>query len=433
MSDDFPVGWGDTRGAEGPDVAPGSAAQHEWGIQYQGPYEALDDGAARAVRLHARALASTGIPVLLQSFSNTFRGPDGVVVGAEAMDEGVKRETHALRHASVRELRVRVKHLVVHSPEQLRKLIIPTSVAIERDPDRAMAMREQLYRSTIVYSVWERTTIDPNIAAILRRVGECWVPCHQNLRVLKDAGVERVTVVPHPWERSSKIARLIERPEPRQGAERRFYSIGLWQPRKGFHELLGAFLRAFRPGQAVMLTIKHRATKFPGYPGPKESVALWLEDELVKKNGWRGDRLEPHLYLPGGYWSEAEILRLHFQSNIYVSASLGEAWNLGAFDAKVAGNRMVHVPFGGTEDFAAPGDVAVPYGLGLVPAEYQWEPGARWAEYRVEDLAESLKAATVPAKFERGASLDSSEFAIVGALMRGRAEAVMRAAMGTAP
>jgi glycosyltransferase involved in cell wall biosynthesis len=410
-----------------PYLAPGKPADNEWGIQYQGPFEAMDDGAARAVRLHARALAATGIPVLLQSFSNTFRGPEGAVVGAEAMDEGIKRETQALRHTSVRDLRLRVKHLVIHSAEQLRAFIIPTSVGIERDVERAMAMRQALYRSTIVYSVWERTKISDDIAAILRRVGECWVPCEQNRQLLMEHGVERVTVVPHPWEPTSTIARFVERPAAPRDARRRFYAIGLWQPRKGFHELVGAFLRAFQPSDNVSLTVKHRATRFPGYPTPEESVAIWLEDPEVRSNGWRGDRLPGRIHLPGGHWPEKGIQRLHFESNIYVSASSGEAWNLGAFDAKVAGNRLVHVPFGGTADFAGAGDVAVPYELAPVPPEYQWEAGAKWARVDVDDLRDALRVAEVPPAFVRGPWLDASEFSRVGALMRARAEAVLGA------
>lgn len=418
-------GFGDTAiPPEANHAEPGGPAEHEWGVQYQGPYEALDDGAARAVRLHARALAARGVPVLLQSFSNTFRGPDGVVVGAEAMSPSVKKETHELRHASVRELRLRVKHLIVHSPEQLRASIIPNSVAIDRDTERAMAIREHLYRTTIVYSVWERTTISDNIAAILRRVGENWVPCGLNAELLRAHGVERVTVVPHPWEASSDLAKLSVR---QASGRRKFYAIGLWQPRKGFHELLGAFLRAFKPSDDVHLTIKHRATQFPGYPDPESSVRLWLEDGRVRRNGWAGDRLENHLWLPGGHFSESQMLRLHYDSNIYVSSSRGEAYNLGAFDAKVAGNRMVHVAWGGTTEFAGEHDGIVPYELSPVPDTYQWEPGARWADFDVDELAIALANQSPPQTHARGPQMDRLEFQEIGKLMAARVRARMEA------
>jgi hypothetical protein len=418
------------RGFAGVDVAPdenyyegGSSADHEWGVQYQGPFEALDDGASRAVRLHARALAGAGMPVLLQSFTNTFRGPDGAVIGAEATDPVVKAETHALRHASIKELRVRVKHIVVHSAEQLRASIIPNSIAIEQNLERAMELREMLYRTTVVYSVWERTTIDDAVAAILRRVGECWVPCEQNKRLLEHHGIERVTVVPHPWEKTSPLARLIERAPHRVPL---FYAIGLWQPRKGFHELLGAFLGAFQPG-AAHLTIKHRATRFPGYPEPRESVTHWLAQPEVQKNGWTAENVGRGLWLPGAHWSNDEVTRLHFDSNIYVSSSRGEAFNFGAFDAKVSGNRMVHIPFGGTADFASPGDIAVAYELEPVPSEYQWEPEAKWASVSVGALSEALRRAAPPEAFVRDWGAERFEMQAVGKLMRERVERLVSA------
>jgi hypothetical protein len=90
--------------------------------------------------------------------------------------------------------------------------------------------------------------------------------------------------------------------------------------------------------------------------------------------------------------SEAEVARLHLRANLYVSASHGEAWGLPAADGVLAGRRLVHVPWGGTRDFAPEGSVEVPFELGPVDPEYRWG-SARWAEYRVEDLADALARA----------------------------------------
>ena len=84
-----------------------------------------------------------------------------------------------------------------------------------------------------------------------------------------------------------------------------------------------------------------------------------------------------------------------------MSSSHGEAWCLPAYEAKVAGNAMVHVPYGGTADFAAASDVAVPFRLGPVHTGYGWEPGARWADYHIADLSAALRAARAPARYER--------------------------------
>ena len=122
----------------------------------------------------------------------------------------------------------------------------------------------------------------------------------------------------------------------------------------------------------------------------------------------------------------AEVLKLHYDSNIYVSSSRGEAWNLGAYDAKVAGNRMVCVGFGGPIDFSGSSD-AIIYGLSLelAPEEYQWEPGAKWSSLPIDRLSEALRSVQAPERFERPAGLEAFEMGPVGALMRERVEHVL--------
>lgn len=412
---------------EAPHFGGGAEAEHPLGVQYQGPFESATDGSARAVRLHARALSDAGLPVLLQSFTNSFIGPDGVRIGAEAMDEDVKKETHDLRHRDVGALGVRIKHMVVSSAEMLRQTIVPGSVAMEQDIERAVALRSMLYRTTILYSVWERTTIDRGIAAIMQRIGECWVPCRQNQRLLREHGIERVHVIPHPFDVKSDMAKLTGRRASTDG-EKRFYAIGLWQPRKHFHETIGGFLLAFRPGARATLTIKHKETHLPGYPTARESVEEWLKDPRVLDRGWRAENLEKHLWLPEKTWSDSQILKLHFDSNVYVCASRGEAFCLPAFDAKVAGNRMLLVGFGGAVDFSGPGDTLIPYELEPVPALYGWEPDARWAVTTVDSIAAAMRKVEAPAEFSRHPGLSSFTMEAVGKAMRGRVESVVREA-----
>jgi glycosyltransferase involved in cell wall biosynthesis len=339
-----------------------------------------------------------------------------------ATSERVTDEVGHLMHASIGHLRVRIKHAVIPHSDFLRSWVIPRSVMLEHNAGRAQEQMQALYKHTIVYSVWERTTIEPNIAGILRRVGECWVPSRHNAALLRKHGIERVTVVPHPWEESSPLARGTER-KPLQ--QKRFYAIGIWQPRKGFHELLGAFLSAFHPGDPAHLTIKYQEYRWPGYPGPEESIAHWLGDPGVRAMGWREENLKPHLGLYGKYWPEEKIQALHFESNIYVSSSHGEAYGLPSADAKLCGNALVHVPWGGTADFADGGDQALPYTLEPVPASYRWEPGAEWASLDFPGLVRALQQIAPPGVYLRNPYVESARFDLVGKLMRERVEAVL--------
>lgn len=388
--------------------APGEPAQFPYGIEYRGPHETVADGTNRAVRLNARALAGTGLPVLLTSFSYSTVGDDGISqnVFDAGLPKEVEQEVGHLRRTSIGSIATRILHMVVHNPDHLARTLTPPSFAV-LDLD----VVEAILANTVVFSVWERDRVDEAIVSNLNRCGQLWVPCQQNKEMLIQSGVRewKVKVVPHPFDPDSDMAKLVRRkPEfkPAGSATKRFYSIGHWQPRKGFHELIGAFLCAFTPDDDVSLTIKYGGGDWKDYPNPQQSMVQWLVDSRVRRNGWSKDSFDKKVKLIGGRVSESQILKLHFDNNIYVSASHGEAWNLGAFDAKVAGNTLVHVPWGGTCDFDDVGrDSIVPYHLGPVHSSYRWEPGAQWAAYDFEDLVTAIREVS-PATYARSSKFD---------------------------
>jgi hypothetical protein len=275
--------------------------------------------------------------------------------------------------------------------------------------------------------VWERSVIHDSIASILRRVGECWVPCEENKGLLQRHGIERVVVVPHPWDPKSDMAKLTARP-PGVPSFKKFYAIGLWQPRKQFHETIGAFLLAFRPEDHTSLTIKTKRTNFPNYPSPEESGKIWLADPRVQANGWTPEKAGAKVHIYAGEWPESNITKLHFESNIYVCASRGEAFCLPAMDSKVAGNRMILVGYNGARDFSAAGDLLIPYEMKPVPKEYGWEENATWAEATPESIAEAMRSCPAPTTYARAPELERFTMAAVGKLMRERCEAVLERA-----
>ena len=402
--------------------ANGAPAQHPFAVLYQGEWETEHDGNAFAVRKHALALSATGIPVILKSFSNVVIGPYGIpepvpVVGLPAL---VRKEIRGLNMTSAGVTVPMIKHMVVPSAEKLTRAIMRGVVGPLETPELLMAAQALAYQMTIVYSVWERSSITDLVARHLAQVAENWVPCEQNAELLRAHGVKRVHVIPHPYNPTDDICKLTRR-QPHTDGWRLFYSIGKWEPRKGYDALIGAFLRAFLPKEKVVLTIKHSRGSWKDYPTPAESVAKWLEAPAVRRNGWTAERLERRLVLVEKNLPRSKIIELHYRNNIYVSSSHGEAWGLPAFEAKLAGNSLVHVTYGGTRDFADKSDPMVRYTLGEVPVSYGWEPGSLWAEYELGSLMAALVTATVPSKFERPAGFEARfSMASVGRLMRDR-------------
>lgn len=385
-------------------------AKHPYGVLYQGEFETPSDGTARAVRSHARALAATGLPLLLRSFSSVVVTPHGAIepVFTAGLPEPVRAEVGHLTDVDIAEFQPVIKHVVIRSAEHLRQLLMPRgAIPLEaNNVEQQLAMRDGIYDNTIVYSVWERSTIDPGIAQLLARVKQCWVPCEQNRQLLVQAGVPRgrVHVVPHPYEEGS-IERLCHRrPGSYHKGWKRFYSIGRWEPRKGFEKLLISFLTAFKPGDKASLTIKYSGNgHWEGYPTPEQALETCVKDTgpygWVAANGWTMENVQKHVWLIGGRVDESQITRLHFENNIYVAASHGEAFCWPAFDAKRAGNAMVYVPWGGVADFAQSSDIAIPFTMGDVPRSYRWEHGAQWAKYLPSHLLEGLQRVTPPESF----------------------------------
>lgn len=380
--------------------APGEPAEHPYGVLYQAEWETEWDGTAVAARMHARALAAQGLPVLLKSFSGKVVNADGVPepVFMAGLPEAVKAEVGTLNETSIDTLAVLIRHMVVRSAPVLEGYLMPRHV-VHTDPTRLLNMRRKLLDATIAYTVWERDRVSPGIVEQLSQLGQLWVPCSHNAAMLVRCGVpaEKVQVVPHPYEPTDALCKLTAR---RPYKERRFYAIGRWEPRKGFHELIGAFMQAFAPGDAATLMIKTGSGVWKGYPSPDESVEQWLR---VFSGKWTREKLIEHLTIDTRRYPRGKIVQIHFQNNIYVLSSHGEAFALPARDAKIAGNRLVHVPYGGSADYCETEDIPVPFTMEPDHPSYGWERGAEWAGFTVDALAHALTKATPPAAFARPA------------------------------
>ncbi len=370
----------------------GRKADHPHAVMYVGEYETLWDGTAVAVRSHARALALAGVPVSLRSFSSTVIDEHGIARSAHSVepDPQVTREVGPLELTTAAEYYPRILHLVVRDAEHLKQVVIPRG-AIAQDFEAQVKMRQHIYDSTILYTVWERDRVDPAIAKILSKVAQNWVPSHQNAQMLIASGVpaDSIRIVPHPYDPADPILKLQRRKANTEW--RRFYSIGRWEPRKGYVELVLAFLTAFTPKDKVILTIKYTGGKWPGYPTPEELIAQCAAEQ---RGGWTLEKIKERVKLIEGRFPRAAILEIHYRNNIYVSASHGEAWNLPAYEACLAGNQVVYVPSGGVDDFVGNGHVAVaPEGPVSVPRSYGWEADAQWMGYSLHEMSHALEKA----------------------------------------
>jgi hypothetical protein len=315
----------------------------------------------------------------------------------------INREVGYLRDTSVGSVPIAIRQLVIHNSTFLENTVVPAGARMSGFADEL-----RVYRSTIVYLPWERTTVSPAIVEVLNRCAEVWVHGEWCVDIFKRARVERVYAIPMPYDPSTSLACRISAP---RGSEtvpegKRFYAIGKWEPRKNYDALIGAFLLEFGPKERASLFLKtHEWGSWEHYPSVSASIEKWLADPVVQAKGWTRENYSKRLRVVSKKIPEEKIAQLHRDNNIYITCSHAEAWDIPAFDARCAGNRMVYTGWGGPADFASPQDVRIwtdrlgpsDHGaMGPVHPGYGWEPDAQWATYPIDWLRAAMRAAEPP-------------------------------------
>jgi len=370
--------------------APGRKALLPIGIAYHGPWKYAADGMGKHTREQVKALATTGLPIRLQSIGQPkFLN--------EELPEEV-REVEYLENISFSRTSLAIRQFIFHDLGYLREQICPSQL-------RSEVSSKLVTENTIIYTSWERDRVFPQLIEELKQVAQVWVPCAANKEAFVDSGLpeHKVKVIPYPYNPASCT---IAAPRGREDVppDLRFYHIGKWEPRKNQHQMIGAFLLAFKPKDRASLLIKTSGfgSTWSGYPPPEESVQFWLDDPEVKARGWTEKTLNRVVRIITDRISDADIHKLHEKNNIYVSCGHGEAWDIPAFEAKLAGNRLVYMGYGGPEDYAETedvwlrGDVWLREGMGPVHSQYDWETDAQWGAVSTEDFAEALLRAKPP-------------------------------------
>jgi glycosyltransferase involved in cell wall biosynthesis len=231
----------------------------------------------------------------------------------------------------------------------------------------------------LFYTMFERRNLEPDLVAELNRLDGILVPCTANLRVLQDAGCRCANYVPYPYFEDDPLLAL---PPPRR-EPKTFLWIGRWEPRKAPHNLIAAFVQAFKPGEAkLLLKLGPSPWRRSEYPGPEQLIGDRSSDvEIVRET------------------LSVEAMRgLHARADVYVSASRGEGIELGMYASKLAGRRAVTIDCGGPLDFLGEHDVVVPSTGDVLAPEYEWlwGVGAKYADYELDTLVAAMQSVMTP-------------------------------------
>lgn len=377
MTDDVPLA-DHAEPAAGPYVAPAAPERpHETGIVFVGPWHDRT-GFAEHARRNIEALASTGTCVQARGF-NTLQ---------DAVDPQLEKRMWPWLLPQHKRTWCEV-HMVDCNPATLGVIAIHARAAPEEVAHRN--------RRRIAFVVLERDRVTAREAELLNLLAETWTSCHANAEALRRSGVEHVRVIPLPFDPATDECFAI-RQRRADGFDvqdvPRFYHIGKWEPRKAQDQLLRAFLLGVKPGRAklrIKTSLFYQAIK--DYPQPATLVPQLLAEPAIAARGWTREAFDRCVTFYLGAQPNKMIVDLHRWGDCYLSLSRGEGWDMPAFDAVLAGNRLVYTPSGGPQDFArTEGDCRLTSSAWTMPTHemYGWGVDARCLDYDVAEAAHAI-------------------------------------------
>lgn len=193
----------------------------------------------------------------------------------------------------------------------------------------------------VAYTTWEGMNVPDEVyREICFAFDELWVPSEVNKAAFEEARTRRpnqqvMRVVPHCYPDHEVVADDGSRDE---NDRFQFYWIGQWTARKNPEGLIRAYCLAFDAQDHVRLMLHSAGVD------PKRVIDAIVSTGIDKNN-------LPQIKFCSEVMPEENLEELHRTSDVFVSASRGEAWNLPAFEAMIH-RRHIIVPYGhGSDDY----------------------------------------------------------------------------------
>ena len=203
----------------------------------------------------------------------------------------------------------------------------------------------------IGYFYWEADALPRQWKRSIHRLNEIWAPCELVSSACKKIGFKgRIEIVPTPStfyipDMNVGISSPVSPEYLISDSIFKFYSIFQWHERKGFKELLKAYLTEFSKKDKVILILKVMPLGISKYK--KENIKIDIINLKRKLNL----KEYPLIYLIDETIPLQDVYALHKYSDCYVSAHHGEGWGMPIHDAMLAGNHLITTKFGGITEY----------------------------------------------------------------------------------
>jgi len=200
-------------------------------------------------------------------------------------------------------------------------------------------------KPTIGQCVFETNSLPPVWSAYCNQMDEIWVPCKFNVETFIRGGVEKekLHIVPHGV--NTEIFKPGLAPLNIRRKKFAFIAVGQFMFRKGWEELLSAYVSEFTDEDDVTLIIKSYLFSDSSYD--KLILNQLLSDCVFKVRG----RCIPDIQLVHRKLTDIQMAHLYNTADCFVLPSKGEAWCLPASEAMACGLPAIMTNWGGQTDF----------------------------------------------------------------------------------
>jgi len=210
----------------------------------------------------------------------------------------------------------------------------------------------------VIHTVWELDRLQTHWPELLNRCDAVVVPSHWNAATFRAGGVTApILVVPHAHSGG------LDPPDPAwlepvsPPDELMLHTIADWIPRKAPWRTLEAYARAFGPEQGTRLVMRTCAAVASWAPLPEDGrpahlrgLTSWNIATLMHRHA-----PAPPLHIITKALSFEQIAGMHARSGCWISLPHAEGWDLGCFDAAVAGCPVITTAHGGPLEYLDPG------------------------------------------------------------------------------
>ena len=221
---------------------------------------------------------------------------------------------------------------------------------------------------------------------------EVWVPSDFNLRTFANAGVDpsKLKKVPGAID-ASRFQNIGPAFDIGTDKTTKFLSVFDWSLRKGWPELLQAFLSEFQANDDVALVLKVWSSSGKTMPMIEAEILAFVDNELGLDPANMAD-----IVLLDREIAEADMPQLYASADAYVQPTHGEGWGRPIMEAMACGTPTIATGWGGnTEYMTKKNSCLIEYKLEPCSTdasrEAPWFNGHNWARPFVPHLRQLLR------------------------------------------